>query len=778
MASPTIAGTVADQPVTGTNNLNPFSNVTIGDADGDELDVIINLNALDIPGGVREGDFTAASLAASGFTFNSGIGNWSFHGTGAQATAAIRLLVWDPNDPIGGDGITHLELTVTDGANFSFNFGTTIQWTAGSTNDPPEITSDGGGKNATVQFLENGTFSATDVEATDPDGDTLTFSIVGGADDDWFHIDPSSGALQFNRAPDFEAPTDANKDNIYQVIVEVSDGEGGTDKQTIFVNVNDVLGATINGTANSDVVDAKHTVDGERRPTNEGDTIHGKGKKDHLSGLGGSDIIFGGEGNDTLKGGEGLDLLDGDDLDKPDYLDLDIADYSDKTESIFVRLKGDQTTKVLIGANADTEDLIKRVEGIFGGSADDTFTGDDKINLFEGGDGNDTFVVSGGIDFFDGGDGRRDLASYRLLNAALVVKLAGSKGTNVLIQSGDDFVRKDRILNIEDLVGGKKGDLFIGDNNDNILRGADGNDTLAGGGGFDELDGGTGIDTADYSDQNGTVTILLGADEGVAQIDGEAEDVLKSIENASGGSKNDLFAGNDQANGFRGLGGNDGFRSGDSQGAADRDIFDGGGGDKDLVSYADATKKVSVALNESAQATVFVGGVAKDKVLNVESVEGGKVGDELVGDRNANVLIGNGGDDRLDSRSGLDVLEGGAGRDEFVFVTDPDSASSWDLIQDFSHRDDSILLDRSVFTNRRGDGIDGSDGGLGTLVSFQFHKGSEAGAGAAGRDDYILYDQSTGRLLYDIDGNEEALPQLIAKVDPGTVLDASDIIVI
>ena len=46
--------------------------------------------------------------------------------------------------------------------------------------------------------------------------------------------------LSFNAAPDFEAPTDANGDNVYVVHVEASDGNGGTATQTINVTVTPV----------------------------------------------------------------------------------------------------------------------------------------------------------------------------------------------------------------------------------------------------------------------------------------------------------------------------------------------------------------------------------------------------------------------------------------------------------------------------------------------------------------------------------------------------------
>ncbi|MCF8080764.1 MAG: hypothetical protein K9K88_15910, partial [Desulfobacterales bacterium] len=74
-----------------------------------------------------------------------------------------------------------------------------------------------------------------------------TFAVSGGADAGRFSIDANTGVLTFNSAPDFEAPADADANNIYEVQVTASDGNGGSDTQTISVavtNVNDAPTAT------------------------------------------------------------------------------------------------------------------------------------------------------------------------------------------------------------------------------------------------------------------------------------------------------------------------------------------------------------------------------------------------------------------------------------------------------------------------------------------------------------------------------------------------------
>ncbi len=79
------------------------------------------------------------------------------------------------------------------------------------------------------------------VTATDADfpPQTVTFTIVGGADQAKFAI-TIGGALSFVTPPNFEAPTDANGDNVYVVTVQASDGNGGTATQTISVTVTPV----------------------------------------------------------------------------------------------------------------------------------------------------------------------------------------------------------------------------------------------------------------------------------------------------------------------------------------------------------------------------------------------------------------------------------------------------------------------------------------------------------------------------------------------------------
>ncbi len=116
--------------------------------------------------------------------------------------------------------------------------GAMVNLTITPQNDAPRITSNGGGATATATVLAGNT-AVTNVSATDPEGTPLTYSIIGGADAAQFSIDSTTGALTFITAPDLQAPTDVGANNVYDVIVQTSDGTL-TDTQTIAVTVTDL----------------------------------------------------------------------------------------------------------------------------------------------------------------------------------------------------------------------------------------------------------------------------------------------------------------------------------------------------------------------------------------------------------------------------------------------------------------------------------------------------------------------------------------------------------
>jgi glucose/arabinose dehydrogenase len=75
--------------------------------------------------------------------------------------------------------------------------------------------------------LENNGGAIYQAAATDPEGSAVAFSIVGGADAARFNITPN-GQLAFSTPPNFDLPTDADGNNVYQVEIAASDGQNRT----------------------------------------------------------------------------------------------------------------------------------------------------------------------------------------------------------------------------------------------------------------------------------------------------------------------------------------------------------------------------------------------------------------------------------------------------------------------------------------------------------------------------------------------------------------------
>ncbi len=120
------------------------------------------------------------------------------------------------------------------------------------------------------------------ITASDGD-DTPVYSIAGGADAFLFKIDATTGALSFKAAPDFEAPSDADANTVYQVTVRASDGDA-SDTEALTITVSNENGVNIDGSKKKDTVSDSSTVKGQSTATGEEDTIIGKGKNDKLDG--------------------------------------------------------------------------------------------------------------------------------------------------------------------------------------------------------------------------------------------------------------------------------------------------------------------------------------------------------------------------------------------------------------------------------------------------------------------------------------------------------------
>jgi autotransporter-associated beta strand protein len=91
-----------------------------------------------------------------------------------------------------------------------------------------------------ASFAENGTGTVYTASATDANNDTITYSLTGGADQALFNINANSGALTFKQSPNFETPTDAGSNNVYDVVITATDTHNATNTLALAVTVTDV----------------------------------------------------------------------------------------------------------------------------------------------------------------------------------------------------------------------------------------------------------------------------------------------------------------------------------------------------------------------------------------------------------------------------------------------------------------------------------------------------------------------------------------------------------
>ncbi|HRX74668.1 MAG TPA: cadherin repeat domain-containing protein, partial [Hyphomonas sp.] len=75
------------------------------------------------------------------------------------------------------------------------------------------------------------------IGVSDPDGDAVTLSVVPGKDEGDFVIDLTGRTIAFATPPDFEAPQDANGDNVYDLTIEARDPAGLTAQLNLSVTV-------------------------------------------------------------------------------------------------------------------------------------------------------------------------------------------------------------------------------------------------------------------------------------------------------------------------------------------------------------------------------------------------------------------------------------------------------------------------------------------------------------------------------------------------------------
>lgn len=174
-----------------------------------------------------------------------------------------------------------------------------------------------------------------------------------------------------------------------------------------------------------------------------------------------------------------------------------------------------------LNTGAAAGDTLTDIENVVGSQNANIITGDAQNNLFQGRAGNDTLNGAGGNDTLDGGAGADtlnggtgdDTASYESATGRVRVDLLNT-ATNTGNAAGDVYI------NIDNLVGTRRGDILLGDDAANKIDGGLGRDTVQGRGGADtfaasanndSFDGGDGSDTLTLSGARANYTVTLAA---------------------------------------------------------------------------------------------------------------------------------------------------------------------------------------------------------------------------------------------------------------------------
>ncbi|MDV2998691.1 MAG: hypothetical protein N5P05_000297 [Chroococcopsis gigantea SAG 12.99] len=428
------------------------------------------------------------------------------------------------------------------------------------------------------------------------------------------------------------------------------------------------------------------------------DTYYGGTGNDYIYGYTGDELYYGEDGNDTLLGSGGNDTINGGGGD--DSMDggsgIDTVDYT--------YWIGGGTYNLATGIASFPgfyDEEIQNFENIWTGAGNDYIIGSATDNVIVAGAGNDTV---------DGGDGN-DL--IYLGDGDDYLDIISSGNDTYYGGTGNDYI-----------YGYTGNELYYGEDGNDTLLGSSGNDTINGGAGDDLMDGGTGNDNLMGGIGNDTYIVDSSGDV-VTEVASAGIDTVKSsisytltsnVENllltgagainGTGNTLNNSITGNGANNVLNGGAGNDTLVGGAGN---DTYIVDSLG---DVVTEAasagiDTVKSsISYTLTSNVENLLLTGAGAINGTGNTlnNSITGNGANNVLNGGAGNDNLVGGVGNDTLGGSLGTDTLTGGVGginSDRFVFDTGAAFNAATigvDVITDFTHGIDKIVLDKTTFT--------------------------------------------------------------------------------
>ena len=462
--------------------------------------------------------------------------------------------------------------------------------------------------------------------------------------------------------------------------------------------------------------------------------------------------IDGGLGADRMEGGLGDDIYTVDNV-GDQVIEAPNAGIDRVVSSISYALSDDVEQLTLSGTG-----IINAI----GNDGDNTIQGNAARNLIDG---------RGGADLMVGGAGND---TYIVHNVGDVVREFAHGGVDTIRSSISYTIpsfRTDSAVEILELTGDR---AINGTGNEatNYIYGNLRSNVLDGGRGADRLFGGAGNDTYILDNFDDRVTELAhsGVDTVFSSFSYTLGDNLECL--VLSGTANIRGTGN-EANNI--ITGNAGANILDGGIGADR-LAGGAGNDTyyvdnvrdtiiedDVYGIDTVRSPVSFTLSANVENLILMGGASTTGTGNsgANTMIGGSAAQTLRGLDGADTLDGGGGADKLFGGLGQDSLTGGTGADGFYFDTPPSFDFNADTITDFSSRDDTIFLDRRIFSAITTDGA---------LSESAFH----AGGAPHDADDRIIYDQGSGNIFYDADGTGAGFAVLFARVDPGTTMGFAD----
>jgi len=453
--------------------------------------------------------------------------------------------------------------------------------------------------------------------------------------------------------------------------------------------------AIVSATGNADVLFGMENVIGTAMAdeivgnVNEANILIGGAGNDTINGLSGNNDLQGGADNDTIISGSGNNAIDGGTgSDTVDYSYLTGADFGDDTDDVAYYENGVYYSGVkvdLTDSNAQRihvnygTDTITNIENVIGSTKNDYIVGNDENNILDGKGGNDYFVLGQGTDTILGDTGTDTITFTETgRTAGVIVDLSknqtyGSLDTYRVINDG--FTNAKYLDSVENVIGTSLDDTIYGNTDSNSLVGGAGNDTLKGSLGANVLDGGANEDWAYFDDiVVSGINVTLDTDAisgngstGTATLTGYTNTLI-GIEHIKATALADIIRGDHNDNSILSGGGNDTmYSSGGSE------YIDGGeGADTVIYNVSGIGSRVTIDLSvtqddldDSTWAVQEDGFGNKERLYNVENIEGTDNADFIKGNGQNNTLWGGAGDDTLYGVSANNILVGGAGSDTF-----------------------------------------------------------------------------------------------------------------